>query len=315
MGPDVTLASCSALPLTDASSGSSRPSERRAVRARSIRRGRPHSCSHSKETPVLSAHSGSDLNEIRDLLIPPLPIRRRSDLSSCAPGIRCSPHDPRWLWSQRDGEEEGTTFQGRPMDNVAIALALLDERPFEEIRRPDEASMRDWQFQVGDARLEVLEAGERARQEVGVIGADSRRQLAHDRPRRRLIAGGGARLELRPEVGRDLGCEVTHSVGQAAPAHESQNRRPTIITAVSSRCHRAVRRGRPRRSSRANNGPNFRTHRRSVSYEMSRPRSASRFFTSRQLSAKRTHSQIACRIISVGNGWWANEMVMCHPTC
>ena len=90
MGPDVTLASCSALPLTDASSGSSRPSERRAVRARSIRRGRPHSCSHSKETPVLSAHSGSDLNEIRDLLIPPLPIRRRSDLSSCAPGIRCS---------------------------------------------------------------------------------------------------------------------------------------------------------------------------------------------------------------------------------
>jgi hypothetical protein len=143
------------------------------------------------------------------------------------------------------------------------------------------ASMRDWQFQVGDARLEVLEAGERARQEVGVIGADSRRQLAHDRPRRRLIAGGGARLELRPEVGRDLGCEVTHSVGQAAPAHESQNRRPTIITAVSSRCHRAVRRGRPRRSSRANNGPNFRTHRRSVSYEMSRPRSASRFFTSR----------------------------------
>jgi hypothetical protein len=62
------------------------------------------------------------------------------------PGIRRSPHDPRWLWSQRDGEEEGTTFQGRPMDDVAIALALLDEQPFEEIRRPDEASTRDWQF-------------------------------------------------------------------------------------------------------------------------------------------------------------------------
>jgi hypothetical protein len=32
------------------------------------------------------------------------------------------------------------------MDDVAIALALLDEQPFEEIRRPDEASTRDWQF-------------------------------------------------------------------------------------------------------------------------------------------------------------------------
>jgi putative transposase len=38
---------------------------------------------------------------------------------------------------------------------------------------------------------------------------------------------------------------------------------------------------RRRRSSRANNGPNFNTHRRTVSYETSRPRSASRSSTSR----------------------------------
>jgi hypothetical protein len=48
-------------------------------------------------------------------------------------------------------------------------------------------------------------------------------------------------------------------------ARHSQNRRPAIITAISSRCHRAVGRGRRRRSSLANNGPNFKTHRRTVS--------------------------------------------------
>jgi hypothetical protein len=54
------------------------------------------------------------------------------------------------------------------------------------------------QLEVGDARLEVvLETGERARRLVGVVGADAGRQLARDRPRRRLIAGSNARLEFR----------------------------------------------------------------------------------------------------------------------
>ncbi len=58
--------------------------------------------------------------------------------------------------------------------------------------------MGDRQPQVGDAGLEVvLEAGERARQEVGGVGADARRQLPGNRPRRRLVAGGDARLDLR----------------------------------------------------------------------------------------------------------------------
>ena len=82
--------------------------------------------------------------------------------------------------------------------------------------------MGDRQPQVGDARLEVvLEAGERARQLVDVVGADAGRQLARDRPRRRPIAGRNARLEFRPQVGRNLGCEVAHPMRQAALARRT----------------------------------------------------------------------------------------------
>jgi hypothetical protein len=42
-------------------------------------------------------------------------------------------------------------------------------------------------------------------------------------------------------------------------------------TAISSRCHLDVGRGRRWRSSPPNNGPNFKTHRRTVSYETSSP--------------------------------------------
>ena len=55
----------------------------------------------------------------------------------------------------------------------------------------------------------------------------------------------------------------------SSTARQSQNRRPAIITAISSRCHCVVGRGR-RRSSRANNGPNFNTHRRAISYPAAR---------------------------------------------
>ena len=67
----------------------------------------------------------------------------------------------------------------------------------------------------------------------------------------------------------------------SSTARQSQNCRPAIATAISSRCQRDVGRGRRRRSSRANTGPNFKTHRRTVSWETSRPRSASRSSTSR----------------------------------
>jgi hypothetical protein len=43
---------------------------------------------------------------------------------------------------------------------------------------------------------------------------------------------------------------------------QSQNCVPAIITAISSKCHLDVGRGRRRRSYRANNGPNFNAHNR-----------------------------------------------------
>ena len=100
---------------------------------------------------------------------------------------------------------------------------LLDEQPFEQVGRPGEAPMRDRQAQVGDAGPEVVvKTGERAGKDIGVAGADARRQLACDRPRGRLIAGGDPRLELRPQVGGDLGREVEHPVRQAALARRAR---------------------------------------------------------------------------------------------
>src|SRR5438477_7843656 len=58
-------------------------------------------------------------------------------------------------------------------------------------------------------------------------------------------------------------------------------RLPAIRTTISSRCHRALGRGRPCRSLRAISGPNFSTQRRTVLYETSSPRSASSSSTSR----------------------------------
>ncbi len=50
-------------------------------------------------------------------------------------------------------------------------------------------------------------------------------------------------------------------------------------------------------------GPNFSTQRRTVSYETSRPRWASRSSTSRWLSVNRTYNQTACWTTRGGN-WW-----------
>jgi hypothetical protein len=84
--------------------------------------------------------------------------------------------------------------------------------------------MRDRQAQVSDAGPEVvLKAGERARKDIGTVGADAGRQLSGDRARGRLIAGGDPRFDPRalrpgerPQVGGDLGRKVAHPVCQAA---------------------------------------------------------------------------------------------------
>jgi hypothetical protein len=59
-----------------------------------------------------------------------------------------------------------------------------------------------------------------------------------------------SRPERRKRGGRE-------SCVRRRPARHSQNRRPVIVTATSSKCHRDVGLGRRRRSFRANNGPNF----------------------------------------------------------
>ena len=54
-----------------------------------------------------------------------------------------------------------------------------------------------------------------------------------------------------------------------------------IETTISSRCHLPVDLGRSRRKLRANRGPNFKTQRRMLSYEVTMPRSTKSSSTSR----------------------------------
>jgi hypothetical protein len=56
-----------------------------------------------------------------------------------------------------------------------------------------------------------------------VVGSDAVCQVTSDRPRRRLVTGGDARLELRPQIGRDLNSEVAHALGQAALARRRRS--------------------------------------------------------------------------------------------
>src|SRR6516225_9755609 len=76
---------------------------------------------------------------------------------------------------------------------------------------------------------------------------------------------------------------------------------PAIRTTISSRCQQLLGRGRYRRNRRAIIGPNFNTQLGTLSYETSRPHSARRSSTSRQLGVSRRYSQTACWITTAGN--------------
>ena len=77
--------------------------------------------------------------------------------------------------------------------------------------------MRHRKPQVGDAGLEVvLEAGDRARQQRAVIGPNALGEVASDGSRRGLVAGARPRLELRPQVRRDLDGKVAHPMRETA---------------------------------------------------------------------------------------------------
>ena len=52
-----------------------------------------------------------------------------------------------------------------------------------------------------------------------VIGGHARSETPGYSAGRGLVVGGGARLELRPEVIRHLGSQVAHAMGEAALAH------------------------------------------------------------------------------------------------
>src|SRR4051794_33252118 len=71
--------------------------------------------------------------------------------------------------------------------------------------------MRHRKPQVGDAGLEVvLEAGDRARQQRAVIGPNALGEVTSDGSRWGLVTGARTRLELRPQVSRDLDGKVAH---------------------------------------------------------------------------------------------------------
>ena len=55
-------------------------------------------------------------------------------------------------------------------------------------------------------------------------------------------------------------------------------------------------------------GPNFRTQRRTVSWDTASPRSASGSSTSRELSVKRRYNHTACWMTAGGNWWRAQEI-------
>ena len=76
----------------------------------------------------------------------------------------------------------------------------------------------------------------------------------------------------------DASPDVEAKVRERVMELEQFSSRRAIETTISSRCHRSCGSGRPRLRFRATIGPNFSTHRRTVSLLISNPRSANRIF-------------------------------------
>ena len=97
--------------------------------------------------------------------------------------------------------EDGLLAEG--VGNDLEPPALLDEQTLQEVRGADRTAVGDGHAQVGDTGLEVIhEAGGRAGQLGLIVGEDARGEIAGDGAGGGLVGGGGARLELRPEVFR-----------------------------------------------------------------------------------------------------------------
>src|SRR6187200_832374 len=110
--------------------------------------------------------------------------------------------------------------------------------------RPRRAAMRHRKPQVGDAGLEVvLEAGDRARQQRAVIGPNALGEVTTDGSRWGLVTGARTRLELRPQVSRDLDGKVAHPMRETTLPRCPRPREPARVPGLPE----AAPRCRPRR--------------------------------------------------------------------
>src|SRR6266513_2755239 len=97
------------------------------------------------------------------------------------------------------------------------APPLLAKQALQQIGGADRSAMAEREAQMRDAGLEiVLEAGQCARQVAAIGRPDVIAQQPRQGRRGGLIAGGGAGLELGPEVFRQFACQIAHLVRQAA---------------------------------------------------------------------------------------------------
>src|SRR5262245_52318161 len=103
--------------------------------------------------------------------------------------------------------------------NDLEAAALLDEQALKQIRRADRPAMGHRELKVCDTGLEVVhETCDAAFLLPAVIGDNAGRELARDRAARRLVGRLYTCLELRPHILRHLGCQIAHTMRQAALA-------------------------------------------------------------------------------------------------
>jgi hypothetical protein len=66
-----------------------------------------------------------------------------------------------------------------------------------------------------------VEAGDRARQQRAVIGPNALGEVTGDGPRWGLVTGARTRLELRPQVSRDVDGKVAHPVCETALSRQA----------------------------------------------------------------------------------------------
>jgi len=97
------------------------------------------------------------------------------------------------------------------------APPLLTEQPLEHVGGADRPPMRGWETQMGNARFKVVLQTCQYRRQGRAIGRHHVvAQQARERRRGGLVAGNGARHELRPLILRHLALQIAQLVGETA---------------------------------------------------------------------------------------------------